>query len=142
MKTFMAKKEEQKPRWFVIDAGGKVVGKVAVKAANVLRGKHKAQFTPHVDAGDFVIVINAAKCVFTGKKETDKEYMTYSQYPGNEKRFSPKQLRGHHPEEIIRRAVRGMIPHNRLGRAAVTKLKVYAGAEHPHVAQQPAPLAV
>ncbi|MEI8063172.1 MAG: 50S ribosomal protein L13 [Verrucomicrobiota bacterium] len=142
MKTFMAKKEEQTPRWFVIDANGKVVGRVAVQAANILRGKHNPKFTAHVDTGDFVIVVNAAKCVFTGKKETDKQYMTYSQYPGNEKRFSPKQLRGHNSEDIIRRAVRGMIPHNRLGRATITKLKVYAGAIHPHVAQQPAPLAV
>ena len=142
MKTFMAKKEEQTPRWFVIDANGKVVGRVAVQAANILRGKNNPKFTAHVDTGDFVIVINAAKCVFTGKKETDKQYMTYSQYPGNEKRFSPKQLRGHHSEDIIRRAVHGMIPHTRLGRATITKLKVYAGATHPHIAQQPAPLAV
>lgn len=134
----MAKKEEQKPRWHLIDADNQVVGKVAVKAANILRGKNKATFTSHVDAGDFVIVVNAAKCVFTGNKETDKQYMTYSQYPGKEKRFAPKALRAHHPEDIIRRAVRGMIPHNRLGRAVITKLKVYAGAEHPHIAQQPA----
>jgi large subunit ribosomal protein L13 len=142
MTTFMAKKEEQKPRWNVIDAGGQVLGKVAVKAANVLRGKTKPTFTPHVDAGDFVVVINAKNVVLTGKKETDKKYMTYSQYPGKEKRFSPKDLRARHPEELIRRAVRGMIPHNRLGRALITKLKVYRGSTHPHVAQKPEPLAV
>ncbi|MEI6083464.1 MAG: 50S ribosomal protein L13 [Verrucomicrobiota bacterium] len=138
MKTFFAKKEEQKPRWFVIDADNQVVGKVAVRAANLLRGKTEPTFTSHVDTGDFVVVVNAAKCVFTGKKETNKQYMTYSQFPGKEKKFTPKALRAHHPEDIIRRAVRGMIPHNRLGRQAITKLKVYGGAEHPHSAQQPA----
>ena len=142
MSTFMAKKEEQKPRWYVIDASGKVVGKVAVTAANVLRGKVKPTFTSHVDTGDFVVVVNASKAVFTGKKETDKQYMTYSQYPGKEKRFSPQQLRAKHPEAIIERAVKGMIPHNRLGRALITKLKVYAGNTHPHVAQKPEALAV
>jgi large subunit ribosomal protein L13 len=138
----MAKKEQQKPRWYVIDASGKVVGKVAVKAANVLRGKTKPQFTSHVDTGDFVVVVNASKAVFTGRKETDKQYMTYSQYPGKEKRFSPQQLRAKHPEAIIERAVKGMIPHNRLGRAMITKLKVYAGPAHPHAAQKPEALAV
>jgi large subunit ribosomal protein L13 len=142
MKTFMAKKEQQRPRWYIIDANGKVLGKVAVQAANVLRGKVKPTFTPHVDAGDFVVVINAEKVVLTGKKETDKQYMTYSQYPGKEKRFSPKDLRARHPEEIINRAVRGMIPHNRLGRALITKLKVYRGPAHPHAAQKPEALAV
>ena len=142
MTTFMAKKEQQKPRWFVIDADGQVVGKVAVKAANLLRGKVKPTFTSHIDTGDFVIVINAAKCVFTGKKETDKQYMTYSQYPGKEKRFSPQALRRRHPEAIIERAVRGMIPKNRLGRQVITKLKVYRGAEHPHAAQKPEALKV
>ncbi len=142
MKTFMAKKEQQRPRWYIIDADGQVLGKVAVKAANILRGKLKPTFTPHVDTGDFVVVINAEKVVLTGKKETDKQYMTYSQYPGKEKRFSPKDLRARHPEEIINRAVRGMIPHNRLGRALITKLKVYRGPNHPHAAQKPEALAV
>jgi large subunit ribosomal protein L13 len=142
MKTFMAKREEQQPRWYILDANGQVLGKVAVRAANILRGKLKPTFTPHVDTGDFVVVINAEKVVLTGKKETDKQYMTYSQYPGKEKRFSPKDLRARHPEELIRRAVRGMIPHNRLGRALITKLKVYRGSTHPHVAQKPEPLAV
>jgi len=142
MTTFMAKKEQQNPRWFVIDADGQVVGKVAVTAANVLRGKVKPSFTPHVDAGDFVVVINAAKCVFTGKKETNKQYMTYSQYPGKEKRFTPRYLRTRHPEAIIERAVRGMIPKNRLGRQVITKLKVYRGSAHPHAAQKPESLKV
>lgn len=142
MKTFMAKKEEQKPRWYVVDASGKVLGKVAVTVANVLRGKVKPTFTSHIDTGDFVVVVNAEKVVLTGKKETDKQYMTYSQYPGKEKRFSPKDLRAHHPEDLINRAVRGMIPKNRLGRAMITKLKVYRGATHPHAAQKPEALAV
>lgn len=138
MKTFMAKNETHKARWYVIDANNQVVGRVAVRAANLLRGKHQPTFTPQTDAGDFVVVVNAAKAVFTGKKETDKEYMTYSQYPGKEKIFTPKMLRARHPEELIRRAVRGMMPKNRLGRQIITKLKVYPGADHPHVAQQPA----
>jgi large subunit ribosomal protein L13 len=142
MKTFMAKKEEQRPRWYVVDANGQVLGKVAVKVANVLRGKVKPTFTSHIDTGDFVVVINAERVVLTGKKETDKQYMTYSQYPGKEKRFSPKDLRAKHPEDLINRAVRGMIPKNRLGRAMITKLKVYRGATHPHAAQKPEALAV
>ena len=142
MKTFMAKKEEQKPRWYVVDANGKVLGKVAVTVANVLRGKVKPTFTSHIDTGDFVVVVNAEKVVLTGKKETDKQNMTYSQYPGKEKRFAPKDLRAKHPEDLINRAVRGMIPHNRLGRAMITKLKVYRGAVHPHAAQKPEALAV
>ena len=142
MKTFMAKKEEQRPRWYVVDANGQVLGKVAVKVANVLRGKVKPTFTPNTDAGDFVVVINAEKVVLTGQKETKKQYMTYSQYPGKEKRFSPKHLRAKHPEALITRAVHGMIPHNRLGRAMITKLKVYKGNAHPHAAQKPEALAV
>ena len=137
MSTYFAKKEEQKPRWFVIDAKDKVLGKVAVTAANLLRGKCKAQFTPHVDTGDFVIVVNAEKVVLTGKKETQKTYMTYSQYPGKEKIETARSLRGRHPEYMVERAVKGMIPHNRLGRATITKLKVYTGPTHPHTAQKP-----
>lgn len=137
MSTFFAKKEEQKPQWFVIDANGQVLGKVAERAANILRGKLKPTFTSHVDAGDFVIVINAQSVVLTGKKETQKVYMTYSQYPGNEKRETVARLRERHPEKLIEHAVKGMIPKNRLGRQIITKLKVYAGNAHPHVAQQP-----
>ena len=142
MSTFFAKKEEQKPRWYVIDASNQVLGKVAVRAANVLRGKVKPTFTPHVDAGDFVVVVNAEKVVLTGKKETAKTYMSYSQYPGKEKRRTVKQVRASHPEKLIEHAVKGMIPHNRLGRAMITKLKVYAGAVHPHVAQKPEPITI
>src|SRR5260221_4231401 len=142
MSSFMAKKEEQKPRWYVVDAGGKVLGKVAVKVANVLRGKIKPTFTAHVDTGDFVVVINAEKVVLTGKKETDKKYMTYSQYPGKEKIRSPQQVRASHPEQLIEHAVKGMIPKNRLGSQLLTKLKVFKGDKHPHAAQMPAKLAV
>ena len=142
MSTYMAKKEEQKPRWFVIDANGQVLGKVAVKVANVLRGKVKPTFTSHVDTGDFVVVINAEKVVLTGRKETTKQYMTYSLYPGGEKIRTPKQIRAQHPEKLIQHAVRGMIPKNRLGRQMITKMKVYVGPNHPHAAQQPQPLSV
>ena len=142
MSTFMAKKEEQKRRWFVIDANGQVLGKVAVKVANVLRGKVKPTFTAHVDTGDFVVVVNAEKVVLTGKKETNKQYMTYSQYPGGKKIRTPKQIRAEHPEKLIQHAVRGMIPKNRLGRQMITKMKVYAGPNHPHTAQQPEPLSI
>ena len=142
MSTFFAKKEEQKPRWYVIDASNKVLGKVAVRAANVLRGKIKPTFTRHVDTGDFVVVVNAEKVVLTGRKETAKMYMTYSQYPGNEKRRSVKQVRATHPEKLIEHAVKGMIPHTRLGRQMITKLKVYAGGVHPHEAQKPEPIKI
>ena len=142
MSTFMAKKEEQKRRWFVIDANGQVLGKVAVKVANVLRGKVKPTFTSHVDTGDFVVVINAEKVVLTGKKETQKQYMTYSLYPGGTKIRTARQIRAEHPEKLIQHAVRGMIPKNRLGRQMITKMKVYAGPNHPHTAQQPEPLSI
>ncbi|MCX7887165.1 MAG: 50S ribosomal protein L13 [Verrucomicrobiae bacterium] len=140
MKTFMAKKEEQMPRWYLIDAAGQVLGKVAERAANLLRGKGKPQFTPHVDTGDFVIVVNAAKVVLTGKKETKKIYMSYSQYPGKEKRRTASEIRARHPESLIWHAVKGMIPHNRLGRRIITKLNVYPGPDHPHAAQKPVPV--
>jgi large subunit ribosomal protein L13 len=142
MSTFFAKQEEQKPRWYLIDARDQVLGKVAVRAANVLRGKTKPTFTPHVDAGDFVVVVNAEKVVLTGRKETAKIYMSYSQYPGNEKRRTAKQVRATRPEKLIEHAVKGMIPHNRLGRRMITKLKVYPGATHPHAAQKPEPISL
>jgi large subunit ribosomal protein L13 len=138
MSTFFAKQEEQKPRWFLIDANGKVLGKVAVKAANLLRGKEKPTFTRHVDTGDFVVVINAEKVVLTGRKETGKKYMRVTGYIGTEKIETAKQIRaGRNPGRLIEQAVRGMIPHNRLGRQVITKLKVYAGPAHPHAAQKP-----
>ena len=142
MKTHLPKVDLDQRKWHVIDANGAVLGRLAAQVANVLRGKVKPTFTPNTDAGDFVVVINAEKVVLTGQKETKKQYMTYSQYPGKEKRFSPKHLRAKHPEALITRAVHGMIPKNRLGRAMITKLKVYRGAAHPHVAQKPEALAV
>jgi large subunit ribosomal protein L13 len=139
MKTFSAKAEEIERQWHVIDADGKVLGDVAVAAANLLRGKGKPLFTPHVDCGDFVVIINADKVRLTGKKEDGKVYTSYSGYAGGFKRESVSKVRGRRPELIVERAVKGMIPHNRLGRAIFRKLKVYNGASHPHEAQQTKP---
>jgi large subunit ribosomal protein L13 len=137
MSTYSAKETEVQRRWWVIDATDQVLGRVAVKAANLLRGKEKAMFTPHVDTGDFVVVINADKVRVTGKKETAKTYMSFSGYVGGHKSESFRQRRARHPELLIQGAVKGMIPHNRLGRSVITKLKVYKGAAHPHAAQNP-----
>ncbi|MFZ5806218.1 MAG: 50S ribosomal protein L13 [Verrucomicrobiota bacterium] len=137
MKTFVAKSQDIKRQWWLIDAGDQVVGKVAVRAADLLRGKKKTIFTPHADTGDFVIVINAAKSVFTGKKETQKSYMAFSGYIGGHKSETAKARRARRPELLIQQAVKGMVPHNRLGRAVLKKLFVYALAEHPHEAQKP-----
>ncbi len=137
MKTFSAKANEVARQWWVIDAANQVLGRVAVKAATLLRGKEKAIYTPHCDTGDFVIVINASKVRVTGKKETDKSYMSFSGFVGGHKSESVKARRARRPELLVEHAVKGMIPHNKLGRAVYTKLKVYAGAEHPHAAQQP-----
>jgi len=137
MKTFSAKANEVPRKWWVIDANGQVLGQVAVKAAKLLRGKEKAIFTPHVDTGDFVVVINAEKVRLTGKKEEQKSYMSFSGYVGGHKSENVRARRARHPELLIERAVRGMIPHNRLGRAVYRKLKVYCGDSHPHAAQQP-----
>jgi large subunit ribosomal protein L13 len=137
MKTFSAKANEVPRQWWIIDAADQVLGRVAVKAANLLRGKEKAIYTPHCDTGDFVIVINASKVRVTGKKETDKSYMSFSGFVGGHKSETVKARRARRPELLIERAVKGMIPHNKLGRSVYTKLKVYAGAEHPHAAQQP-----
>jgi large subunit ribosomal protein L13 len=124
-----------------INAEGAVLGRLAAQVADILRGKNKPVFTPHLDAGDFVVVINAEKVVLTGKKETDKKYMSYSGWKGGEKYASVEQVRARHPEKLITHAVRGMVPKNRLGRVLMTKLKVYKGAEHPHAAQKPEALA-
>ena len=140
MKTFSAKANEVNRQWWVIDAADQVLGRVAVKAATLLRGKEKAIYTPHCDTGDFVIVINASKVRVTGKKETDKSYMSFSGFVGGHKSESVKARRARRPELLVEHAVKGMIPHNKLGRAVYTKLKVYAGAEHPHAAQQPQPV--
>ena len=139
MKTFSAKAEEIERTWWVIDAEDKVLGDVAVAAAKLLRGKHKALFTPHVDCGDFVVVINGDKVKLTGKKEEQKIYTSYSGYVGGQKRESVRTVRKRHPELLVERAVNGMIPHNRLGRQIMKKLKVYAGSEHPHEAQDAKP---
>ncbi|HVR36119.1 MAG TPA: 50S ribosomal protein L13 [Methylomirabilota bacterium] len=142
MKTYLPKVNLDQRKWHVIDADGAVLGRLAAKVANVLRGKNKPVYTPHLDAGDFVVVINAEKVVLTGRKENQKSYMTYSGWRGGEKRRTAAQIRQKHPERLITHAVKGMIPKNRLGQVLLTKLKVYKGAEHPHSAQQPAPMTV
>ena len=142
MKTFSAKAEEIERKWLVIDAKGKILGEVAVAAARLLRGKHKAIFTPHCDTGDHVVVINCEKVVVSGKKEEQKIYTTFSGYVGGQKRESVRALRERRPELIVERAVKGMVPHNRLGAQIVSKLKVYAGTEHPHEAQDPKPFEI
>jgi len=142
MKTHLPKVNLDQRKWHVIDANGAVLGRLAAQIANVLRGKNKPVYTPHLDAGDFVVVINAEKVLLTGKKETDKEYMTYSGWKGGEKYRTVEQMRARHPENLITHAVRGMVPKNRLGRVLMTKLKVYKGSEHPHAAQLPEPLPV
>jgi len=142
MKTYLPKVNLDARKWRVINADGAVLGRLAVQVANALRGKDTPAYTPHLDAGDFVIVINAEKVVLTGKKETDKEFMTYSGWRGGEKRQTVAQVREKHPERLIMHAVKGMIPKNRLGDQLLTKLKVYKGPTHPHAAQQPAAFAL
>lgn len=141
MKTHLPKVNLDERKWHVIDANGAVLGRLAAQVADILRGKNKPVYTPHLDAGDFVVVINAAKVVLSGKKETDKKFMTYSGWKGGEKYRSVAQVRARHPEKLITHAVRGMVPKNRLGRVLMTKLKVYKGEKHPHAAQQPEALA-
>ena len=137
MSTYMAKPETVERRWFVIDAAGKPLGKTAVEAANILRGKHRPEFTPHVDCGEFVIIINASKAVLTGKKLDQKFYRTHSGYIGGLKETPYRKLMATRPELAIRLAVKGMLPHNSIGDKAITRLKVFAGGEHNHQAQQP-----
>lgn len=137
MKTFSAKPLEVERKWYVIDADGATLGRLAVEAANILRGKNKPQYTPNVDTGDFVVVINADKITVSGKKETDKLYRSHSGYPGGFKEISFKAMMERVPERAIEKAVRGMLPHNTLGDQQFQKLKVYAGSEHPHAAQKP-----
>jgi len=137
MKTFSAKASDVERRWYVLDATDRSLGRVAVIVANLLRGKSKSIFTPHVDTGDYVVVINAEKVRLTGRKELQKTYTSFSGYVGGHKSESVQQRRGRRPELLIERAVKGMIPHNRLGRSIFTKLKVYKGDQHPHEAQQP-----
>ena len=141
MKTYLPKINLEERKWHVIDADGAVLGRLAAQVANVLRGRNKPIYTPHLDAGDFVVVINAEKVLLSGKKETNKKFMTYSGWKGGEKFTSVAQIRARHPEKLITHAVRGMVPKNRLGRVLMTKLKVYKGNQHPHAAQKPEPLA-
>ena len=140
MKTFLPKIDVQRRKWRIIDADGQVLGRLAEKAANILRGRDKAIYTPHLDAGDFVVVINADKVRLTGRKETDKEYQRYSGWRSGQKRETVADVREKHPERLIMRAVKGMLPRNRLGSKMLTKLKVFAGGEHPHASQKPEPV--
>ena len=137
MNTFMAKKSDVKREWFVIDAEGKNLGRVASKAATILRGKHKAIFTPHVDCGDYVIIINAGKVNLTGNKLDAKMYYNHSGYPGGLRERTARVMRENYPEEMLERAIKGMLPKGRLGRAMGKKLFVYGGSEHKQQAQQP-----
>ena len=137
MKSYIAKPQEVEHKWYVIDAEGKTLGKLASEAASILRGKKKPIYTPHVDCCDYVIVVNAEKVHVTGKKETDKIYKSYSGYPGGLKEITLGEMREKKPEEIIRHAIKGMMPKGKLGRQMYKKLKVYAGSEHPHAAQNP-----
>ena len=137
MKSFIAKPAEVERKWYVIDAEGKTLGRLASQAAAILRGKNKPTFTPHVDCGDYVIVINADKVKVTGKKMTDKMYVTVSGYPGGNQEIPLEKLQAKKPEEIVRHAIKGMMPDGKLGRMMYKKLKVYAGPEHNHEAQKP-----
>ena len=137
MSTYMAKAETIERKWYVIDAAGKPMGRTAVAAANILRGKHRPEFTPHVDCGEFVIIINADKAVLTGKKLEQKYYQRHSGYIGGLKEVQYKKLMATKPELAMELAVKGMLPHNTIGAKSATRLKVYAGAEHKHAAQKP-----
>ncbi len=142
MKTFMEKKETVNRKWYVIDAANLPLGRVATKAANILRGKHKVTYTPHVDCGDYVIIVNADKVKLTGNKLEQKIYYNHSGYPGGLRERKAKVMIEKYPVEMVERAVKGMIPHNRLGRSTAKKLFVYAGPEHKHSAQKPETITV
>ncbi len=142
MKTFSAKPAEVKRDWYVVDATGKILGRLASEIARRLRGKHKPEFTPHVDTGDYIVVINAGKVRVTGNKATDKMYYTHSGYPGGLKAINFERLMAKTPERVIERAVKGMLPKGPLGREMYRKLKVYAGPDHKHAAQQPKALEI
>ena len=137
MKSYMQKSETVERKWYVIDANDVPLGRVASKAAHILRGKHKVTYTPHIDCGDNVIIINAEKVKLTGNKEEKKMYYNHSMYPGGLRERTAKVMRERYPEEMVERAVKGMLPHNRLGRQMYKKLFVYKGSEHPHMAQKP-----
>ncbi len=142
MKTYSAKKGEVERNWYLVDAEGRILGRLASEVAKILRGKHKPRFTPHVDTGDFVVVVNADKVRVTGKKMTDKIYYHHTMYPGGLKAVPLGKMMEEAPEEVIRKAVWGMLPKNKLGKRLITKLKVYAGKEHPHQSQGPQELKI
>ena len=142
MKTYAAKEVEVKRRWYLVDAENQILGRMATRIANVLRGKHKPTYTPNVDTGDFVVVINAEKVAVTGKKAQQKVYQRYSGYPSGLKKIKYADMQRRHPDRIIRLAVQRMIPKNRLGRKVIKKLKIYSGPDHPHEAQKPAVLSI
>jgi large subunit ribosomal protein L13 len=140
MRTYTAKPGEIDASWYVVDAAGMTLGRLSTRIAMVLRGKHKPTFTPHVDTGDYVIVVNASQVALTGNKLDTKKYHRYSGYPGGLRSIVARTVRAQDPERMIREAVKGMLPKNRLARQVISKLKVYGGPEHPHAAQQPSPL--
>jgi large subunit ribosomal protein L13 len=142
MKTYQAKKEELEHQWYLVNAEGKILGRLATKLADLLRGKTKPTYTPHLDTGDFVVVVNAEKVTLTGKKMKDKIYYHHTGYPGGIKEMSAEKLLAKKPTEMIRMAVKGMLPKNSLGRQMLRKLKVYAGPNHPHEAQKPITLEI
>ncbi len=142
MKTFMQKKETVERNWYVVDATGKTLGRLATQVATVLRGKNKPTYTPHVDCGDYVIVVNADKVVLTGNKLEDKKYYNHSGYPGGLRERTAKEMIEKYPEEMVERAIKGMLPHGRLGRAMGKKLFVYRGSDHKHEAQNPVALEI
>jgi large subunit ribosomal protein L13 len=137
LKTFSPKQSDIKRKWYLVDANNQVLGRLASQVAHILRGKHKTVFAPHVDAGDHVVIINADKIRVTGKKASQKRYTHYTGYPGGLRETSFESLLARHPERILEHAIRGMLPHNRLGRQMIKKLKVYRGEAHPHTSQNP-----
>ena len=141
-KTMVLKENEIRHGWYVVDAAGSPLGRVASRVARLLMGKHKPTYSNHLDNGDFVVVVNAARAILTGSKETDKIYRRHTGFPGGLRETAAADLRARHPERMLEEAVRGMLPKTKLGRKQLKKLKVYAGADHPHAAQRPAPLAV
>lgn len=142
VKTWMPKAADVEHKWYVVDAEGQTLGRLATQIATILRGKHKPTFTPHMDMGDYVIVVNAAKVKVTGRKEEQKIYYTHSRYPGGIKQRTYSEQMSKHPDRVLRIAVRGMLPKNTLGKAQLLKLKIFAGPEHPHQAQQPMTLKI
>jgi large subunit ribosomal protein L13 len=142
MKTYVATPETRERDWYVVDAEGQILGRLATRIADTLRGKHKPEYTPHCDTGDFVIVVNAEKIAVSGNKRADKVYWRHSGYPGGIRSRTLNEMLERRPEEVIRKAVGGMLPRNRLARQQLRKLKVYAGPEHPHAAQQPKPMEI